>query len=64
VKLCETVYTKTASILSTLLLVPNYGELRTRNLKVLSTVIKLLVESKRESLVYQFRDEIFIYIYI
>ena len=51
-ELCETVYNKTASILSTQLLVPKYGELRTRNLKVLGTVIKLLVESKRPSLVY------------
>jgi len=57
-KLCETVLSKTAQLLSTLLLVPKYGELRTQTLKVLSTLVKLLVECKRSSLVYLFRDEI------
>jgi len=56
--LCEGVYTRTARILSTLLLVPKFGELRTKTLKVLGTVIKLLVDSTRASLVYHFRDEI------
>ena len=41
--------------------IPKYGELRTRNLKVLGTVIKLLVESKRSYLVYHFWAEIYIY---
>jgi len=57
-ELCEGVYTRTAKILSTLLLVPKYGQLRTKTLKVLGSVIKLLVDSKQASLVYHFRDEI------
>jgi len=57
-KMCETVFAKTAQLLSSLLLVPKYGDLRTKTLKVLGSVVKLLVESKRSSLVYLFRDEI------
>jgi len=57
-ELSVTVFTKTAQLLSTLLLIPKYGELRTKTLKVLSSVVKLLVDCKRSSLVYLFRDEI------
>jgi len=55
---CGEIFTKIAKIISTLLLIPKYAQLRTETLQVLSQAIKLLVESKSSDLVYLFKDEI------
>ena len=56
--MCKIIFAKTAKILSTLLLIPKHSQLRTETLQVLGQVIKLLIESKSQTLVYLFRDEI------
>jgi hypothetical protein len=55
---CGEVFAKIAKIISSLLLIPKYAQLRTETLQVLGQAIKLLVESKSSELVYLFRDEI------
>ena len=55
---CNEIFAKIAKIISTLLLIPKYAQLRTETLQVLGQAIKLLVESKSSDLVYLFRDEI------
>jgi len=55
---CGDVFSKIAKIISTLLLIPKYAQLRTETLQVLSQAIKLLVDSKSSDLVYLFKDEI------
>ena len=55
---CSEIFAKIAKIISTLLLIPKYAQLRTETLQVLGQAIKLLVESKSADLVYLFRDEI------
>merc|ERR1719244_229958 len=56
--MCSEVFSKVAKIISCLLLIPKYAQLRTETLQVLGQTIKLLVESKSKDLVYLFRDEI------
>jgi len=55
---CGEIFSKIAKIISTLLLIPKYAQLRTETLQVLSQAIKLLVDSKSSDLVYLFKDEI------
>lgn len=55
---CGEIFSKIAKIISTLLLIPKYAQLRTETLQVLSQAIKLLVDSKSSDLVSLFKDEI------
>jgi len=55
---CEDIFSKVAKIISTLLLIPKYAQLRTETLQVLGQAIKLLVESKSSNLVNLFKEEI------
>lgn len=54
----EKIFSKIAKIISTLLLIPKYAQLRTDTLQVLSQAVKLLIDSKSSELVNLFRDEI------
>jgi len=54
----EEIFSKIAKIISTLLLIPKYAQLRTEALQVLSQSIKLLEDSKNSDLVTLFRDGI------
>jgi len=55
---CKEIFSKIAKIISALLLIPKYAQLRTETLQVLSQAIKLLVETKSSDLVSLFKDEI------
>merc|ERR1740123_350022 len=56
-KLCEEFFTKLAIIISTLLAIPKYAQLRTETLQILSQAIKLLEELKSSDLSNLFKNE-------
>ena len=56
-KLCEEFFSKLAIIISTLLAIPKYAQLRTETLQILSQAIKLLEELKSSDLSNLFKNE-------
>merc|ERR1719481_197387 len=52
----EEIFSKIAKIISTLLMIPKYAQLRTETLQVLSQSVKLLADSKRSDLIISFRN--------
>ena len=56
-KLCEEFFAKLAIIISTLLAIPKYAQLRTETLQILSKAIKLLEQLKSSDLGNLFKNE-------
>jgi len=56
--LCQDFFTKLGLIISTLLFIPKYAQLRTETLQILSQAIKLLNEMKSSDMANLFNDEV------
>merc|ERR1712198_613725 len=61
--LCQDFFTKLGLIISTLLFIPKYAQLRTETLQILSQAIKLLNEMKCSDMANLFNDEVAISLY-